>query len=199
MEETDPFAEQAAETAQEKLDRLNIPDRVQRGDVFPGQWAPVFARSRQGRVTAFPMRWGYSGRKLLINARSETADRLPTFADGFRNRRCLIPMTWYYEWGQTEEGKRPFAIRPAAAARFFLAGLYRLEPGETLPRFTVMTREAAPGLRWIHPRMPVILPQTVFDAWLRPGENAADILARGCPDEYLVLEDIPPFQTQRSS
>ena len=176
MEETDPEMEDAAREAQDRLDKLGVREKVETGDVWPGQWAPVLSRSAAGPVRVFPMRWGFSGRKLLINARSETADRLPSFAGSFQDRRCLIPLSWYYEWGQTEEGKVPFAIRPEGEGRFFLAGLYRFEPGEKLPRFTVLTRDAAPGILAIHPRMPVILPDKLRGEWLRPGADAKGLM-----------------------
>ncbi len=177
MEEEDPVTEEAVDEAQDRLDRLGIHDQVKAGDVFPGQWAPVLSRSAAGAVRFFPMRWGYTGKKLLINARSETADKLPTFADSFLNRRCLIPFSWYYEWGETEEGKVPFAIRPEEEGRFFLAGLYRFEPGEKLPRFTVLTRDAAPQIAFVHPRMPVILPEKLRGDWLRAGADVHSLFA----------------------
>ena len=178
MEETDPATEEAVEEAQGRLERLGVREQVQTGDVFPGQWAPVLSRSAVGPAKYFPMRWGYSGRRLLINARSETADRLPTFADSFRNRRCLIPLSWYYEWGETEAGKELFVLRPAEEGRFFLAGLYRFEPGEKLPRFTVLTRDAAPEIAAIHPRMPVLLPGSLRGDWLSAKADARALLAR---------------------
>ena len=185
MEEEDPAAEEAAGEAQEKLDRLGIPEKVGTGDVYPGQWAPALSRSAAGGIRYFPMRWGFSGRKLLINARSETAD-------SFQNRRCLIPFSWYYEWGQTEEGKIPFAIRPEQEGRFFLAGLYRFEPGEKLPRFTVLTRDAAPQIAWIHPRMPVILPGKLQGEWLRAGGDGRSLLARA-EDSAFSVKSSPFF------
>ena len=169
MEETDPQTEADILEAQDRLDRAGIHEKVETGDVWPGQWAPVLSRSAAGPVRVFPMKWGFPGRRLLINARSETADRLPAFADSFRLRRCLIPAAWYCEWGQTEEGKFPFAIRPQGEERFYLAGLYRFEPGEKMPRFTVLTRDAAPQIAAIHPRMPVLLPERLRGDWLRAG------------------------------
>lgn len=46
-------------------------------------------------------RWGFPGfqnKKLLFNARSETALEKPTFRDSLLHRRCVIPAAWFYEW-----------------------------------------------------------------------------------------------------
>ena len=185
MEEYDPELEKAAEDTQEILNRLEIPGKVRLGDFFPGQWTPVLSRGAVGPARYFPMLWGFSGRRPLYNARSETADRLPAFSASFLTRRCLIPMTWYVEWGQTEEGKTPFAIRPAQEGRFYLAGLYRFEPGEKLPRFTVLTREPAEEIAWIHPRMPVILPHRFRGDWLDPKTDAKALMAGARAEQYV--------------
>ena len=58
------------------------------------------------------MRWGFipkwykkpSGGPLLINARSETLEKLPAFAEACRARRCLIPATGFFEWTKTQKG-----------------------------------------------------------------------------------------------
>jgi putative SOS response-associated peptidase YedK len=34
----------------------------------------------------------------MFNARGETAAVKPLFADGMKQRRCLIPATCYFEW-----------------------------------------------------------------------------------------------------
>ena len=43
------------------------------GEVRPADTAPVLARSRKGHNVVVPMKWGFSGKSLVINARSETA------------------------------------------------------------------------------------------------------------------------------
>jgi putative SOS response-associated peptidase YedK len=30
------------------------------------------------------------------------------FRDAFKKRRCVIPMSGFYEWRQMEDGKQPF-------------------------------------------------------------------------------------------
>src|SRR5688572_2200041 len=57
-------------------------------------------------------RWGLpktKGSGLIINARGETIDRLPTFRAAFQESRVIVPASGWYEWAG---GKRPhhFAI-----------------------------------------------------------------------------------------
>ena len=43
------------------------------------------------------------------------------------------------------------------------------------PHFAVLTRDAAPGLRRIHDRMPLILPASAISEWISP-DSAPDRL-----------------------
>ena len=60
------------------------------------------------------MRWGFlphwykatDGGPLLINARAETIAEKPAFRAACRQRRCLIPVTGFYEWTKDEQGTR---------------------------------------------------------------------------------------------
>jgi putative SOS response-associated peptidase YedK len=45
-----------------------------------------------------------------INARAETVDTAPSYREGFRKRRCLIPADGFYEWHTIGGAKIPFAI-----------------------------------------------------------------------------------------
>ena len=177
LETADPKWEEALEEAQDRLRRLNRAEiSLARNEVFPGQWVPVLARGRADGQAFFPMLWGFSGPRLLINARSETAYRLPAYRDSWARRRCLIPFSRYDEWARGLPGRPRFGIRPDTGERCYLAGLYRFEAGETFPRFTVLTREASPDIRFIHPRMPVILPQASTSRWLSPAEDPSALL-----------------------
>ena len=64
---------------------------AQAGEVRPGEIAAVIAPDRQGKRAVFPMKWGFSGRTLLMNARSETASEKPTFRDAWASHRCIVP------------------------------------------------------------------------------------------------------------
>lgn len=164
------------------------------GEARPSDVVPVVAPDREGARAVFPMRWGFrmqSG-SLLVNARSETAAVKPTFRDPWKQRRCAVPASWYFEWehfpvpgGKTRTGDK-FAIHPAGGPVTWLCGLYRIENG--LPVFAVLTREPSEAVRAIHNRMPLILPQDMIDDWISPGQRAEDMLGYAVTD--LVAERV---------
>jgi putative SOS response-associated peptidase YedK len=43
-----------------------------------------------------------------FNARAETVAEKSMFSSAFKNSRCLIPASGYYEWQTTLEGEQPF-------------------------------------------------------------------------------------------
>ena len=158
----------------EYLEHRNV--KAKTGDVFPGDIAAVVASNRHLGPQPFAMEWGYhlSDGKRIINARSETVAQKAMFADGIRQRRCLIPAQHYYEWEKADGKKVKYAIEPEGSDGFFLAGIYRMEAGK--PVFTVLTRNAAEDIAFIHERMPVILPGEAASDWLNPKYHGNDIL-----------------------
>ena len=157
----------------------NLQDRqveVKIGDVNPGDVAAVIASNRKLEPQAFGMKWGYKlpDGKLIFNARSETAAQKAMFADGMRQRRCLIPADCYYEWQKTAQGKQKYQLAPSNANGFFLAGIYRIEQGSAV--FSVLTKEPVEPIAFIHHRMPVILPKEAMSDWLNPRYNGIEIL-----------------------
>ena len=148
------------------------------GEVKPANIVPVIAMNRAGKRTVFPMKWGFSvpknggGSGLLINARTETAAAKPTFREAWTAHRCIVPASFYFEW-QHDEAKKAtgtkYAIQPRGQGVTWLCGLYRMEAG--LPAFVILTREPGEETRFIHDRMPLILPQEQIDAWISPSES----------------------------
>jgi len=150
------------------------------GEVRPFQVAPALATGRAGRRAVFPMRWGFRGKSLLINARTETAGEKPLFREAWAGHRCALPASGYFEWEHTElpDGKRKtgsrYRFRRPEGELIWLCGLYRLEGG--LPCFVILTREPGESVRPIHDRMPLILPEEAAREWVRPESRPEELL-----------------------
>ncbi len=153
------------------------------GEIRPTNVAPVIASNRSGERAVFPMKWGFTvpGRPLLINARAETAGEKPMFREAWQAHRCIVPASWYFEWehlvrndGKKETGTK-YLIQPRGTAVAWMCGLYRIEEG--LPAFVILTREADESVRFIHDRMPLMLPEEKVGEWIRPGADAGQLLA----------------------
>ncbi|MCR5475945.1 MAG: SOS response-associated peptidase [Lachnospiraceae bacterium] len=142
------------------------------GEIAPTDVVPVIAPNRSGNRSVFPMKWGYNGKTLLINARVETASEKPTFRDDWRSHRCIIPASYYFGWehlkandGRTKTGDK-YLIQPQNSTMTWLCGLYRFE--NELPHFVILTRDAAGPIRFIHDRMPLIMPEDKINEWIKP-------------------------------
>ncbi len=162
------------------------------GEIRPTDIAPVIATGRNGERGVFPMKWGFAlpGKAPLINARAETAGEKPMFREAWKAHRCIVPACGYYEWEhRTENGKKKtgqkYFLRPEGSGAVWMCGLYRIEEG--LPVFVVLTREAGEGIRFIHDRMPLMLPEDRAREWIRPEAQ---------PEEFLrfARTDIRPEQ-----
>jgi putative SOS response-associated peptidase YedK len=136
-----------------------------------------------------------------INARVESIAEKPTFKSAFKSRRCLVPVTGYYEWA-TELGKykpkQPFYISHKDKHSLAIAGLYEtwINPATNSPITTaaIITREAAGIVAPIHHRMPVILPKDLWSAWLSnksltpdETEHYLNMISLNQPDEALIF------------
>ena len=159
------------------------------GEIRPTDMVPVIAPSKAGKETVFPMVWGFTNPRSnnpVVNTRVETAKYKDLFKDSWQQRRCIIPCSWYFEWehlkneftGKTKTGDK-YSIQPKECGITFLAGLYRMESskGISYPVFTVLTREPAREISFIHDRMPVILPQTLIGDWINPSNRADEIVS----------------------
>ncbi|MCI0628561.1 MAG: SOS response-associated peptidase, partial [Acidobacteria bacterium] len=105
-----------------------------------------------------------------INARAETVAEKPAFRNTFRWRRCLIGADGWCEWKKLESTKQPYFIRLKTGDPFAFARLWaRWErEGQRIDSCAVIVTDATETLRFIHDRMPVILPPENYDAWMDP-------------------------------
>ena len=136
-------------------------------NLAPMSRVPILIQSEQKETEVLPMQWWLvphwantpSTKYSMFNARSETAARSPAFKEPYNKRRCLIPVSAYFEWTNIKGKKVPSMIRPKLDKGLFLAGLWdRWEKGsELIESFTVLTTEACEGLAQVHKRQPVML------------------------------------------
>ena len=152
-------------------------------NAVPTQQLPVFRVSaRHDRELAL-LRWGLVpfwaknaaiGAKL-INARGDTVAEKPAFREAFRRRHCLVPMSGFYEWRKVGTGRMPYYVHLLNTDVFAVAGLHEFWPGRdgTAPieSFTVITTEANELMRPLHDRMPAILHESDYEAWLAPKDQ----------------------------
>ncbi|HEU4672131.1 MAG TPA: SOS response-associated peptidase [Candidatus Limnocylindrales bacterium] len=131
-----------------------------------------------------------------FNARAETLERSPLFAESFRRRRCLVPVDAFYEWRRLADGSRqPHAIRRADRRPLALAGIWagaRLPSGEIRRTFAIVTSPPNAAVAPLHDRMPVVVPEAAWGRWL-DRTAAVDGELRGLfePDESLALDIYP--------
>jgi len=141
------------------------------GEIFPTHVVPIRTKDRYE-----PMKWGFAkfeGKGQIINAKSETALCKPMFAKAMRERRCLVPVSGYYEWKKEEGKKIKHTFFHTDNPLLFLAGCYRMEKNSPFPVFVILTRDAPPPLMEIHDRMPVVIPTHLVHDWLN---NSPDVM-----------------------
>ena len=116
---------------------------------------------------------------VLNNARAETVAEKPTFRQSFRQRRCLIPASGFFEWKTEGRRKQPYFISSRDGTPFSFAGIWETwitDAGETKESCAILTTECNALMQPIHERMPVILSPESWDAWLDHNLRKDEIL-----------------------
>ena len=154
------------------------------------------------------MRWGLvpawakdkSVGAKMINARSESAATKPAFRTSVAKRRCLIPADGWYEWRREGTAKQPFFM--TASKGVVMAGLWtvwrdKADPdAEPLVSCAVVTTDSVGQLTEIHDRMPLLLPEKSYAAWLDPdSDDVSSLLAPPSADLVGALELRPVADT----
>ncbi len=169
------------------LTNLLAPNLCPSWNVAPTQDVGVLVNEGGGRIYK-TMRWGLipfwaKDEKIgnsLINGRLETAATKPAFRSAWKERRCLIPASGFYEWraievpGKTKPSKMPFYISRKDGNPLIFAGLWERWGKDSLLSCTILTVEAHDCLRDLHGRMPVMLDKDGIGAWLAGGAPSID-------------------------
>jgi len=186
-----------ARILEEKFRALCKVELVPRFNIAPSQPVAIVRDMPAGREVDL-VRWGLvpswaDDIKVgyrMINARSETAATNGAFKHALKRRRCLVPVSGFYEWKKLEpertRGKKQphyIRVRDAPGDVFALAGLWEhwQDPaGNELESCAILTCEPNELMADLHDRMPVIIGPRDYDRWLDAGaqdpENIADLL-----------------------
>lgn len=130
---------------------------------------PEDGRMLEGMRWGLVPPWATEGRSAagFINARVETAAEKPTFRDPWKDHRCLIPATGYYEWAK--KGGPPTLVQRESGRPMTFAGLWTPSREGHASSCTILTMAAGEGLSQLHHRMPVLLRREEQGEWLAAG------------------------------
>ena len=168
-----------------------------RWNVAPTDPVLAVAENRAGVRRLGRMRWGLlpsfvtdpASAARRINARVETVATAPAFRAAFARRRCIMPADGFYEW---DKGKQPWFITRADGVPFAMAGVWevwRVDDGPLIRTCAVITTTANELVAGVHDRMPAILDDVHYDAWLDAGHDDTEglrRLLRPAPEDLLV-------------
>jgi putative SOS response-associated peptidase YedK len=174
-----------------------IPNFQPRFNVCPTDPADTVV-ARGGARELVEMRWGlvpYWWNKPLkelrlatFNARVETVATKPFFREPFKSKRCLMPVSGYFEWQDTPGGKQPwyFTARDRAPV-LTIAGLWDewkdKATGERVKSCTMIITRPNEFIAEVHDRMPVLLQREQFEHWLSGDMGVEDL--KPAPNDYL--------------
>lgn len=138
-----------------------------------------------------------------LNAKSETIFDLPSFKTSIASKRCVIPLTGFYESRYVNGNKYPYYIYPKNSDYFLIGGIYSTwknkETDKTLKTFSVITTPSNTIMSKIHnlkQRMPLILKQGDIDAWIDPTlpkQSIIDLMQPHADEEmaaYTISKDV---------
>lgn len=179
-------------------------------NVAPTDRVPV-VRSVQGQREGVSLRWGlipyFAGgeppRFSTINARIETLESAASYRGPWeRGQRCLQIASGFYEWHQSESGRKvPYLIQLADEPFFAFASLWersRKPDGTLIESCVLITMPGNALLRQIHNtgphphRMPALLGREAWESWLTGTQEQAREVLRQYPAERMQAYEVSP-------
>ena len=193
------------------LDAAEVPALEPRYNIAPTQpmlAVRVDAARRRRRLS--PLRWGLVPRwagdpavgARMINARSESAATRAAFREPFRERRCILPASGFFEWRRVDRSRQPYLFRLRDGRALGLAGVWDrwrppadAEGGEAIESCAILTTPANELVARLHDRMPLILHPDDYGRWLDPAlqdPRALATLLRPFPAEEMMAVPVSP-------
>ena len=140
----------------------------------PGVWGIVPSNKSSSQIKDYykeAVKYGGG-----LNARSEKLFQHFIYKDSAMSKRCIIPVSGFFEPHEHLKKKYPFYFKSSKNEPLALAGLYTVI--DTYITFTILTKEASPLFAKIHNkknRQPVIMDIESTKNWLSDGLNENDI------------------------
>lgn len=162
---------------------LDTSSYISGGEVFPTNILPVLINS-EGQQIAKMYKWGfpqYKGSGVIINARAETLEVKPTFANRFRYSRCIVPSNGFYEWSKS---KQKYLFNMPDDNMVYMAGLWGDFNGQQC--YVIITKPANESVMNVHDRMPLVLRRDELDDWLFD-VNCARLILNGIVPELRAI------------
>lgn len=134
------------------------------------------------------MRWGFvpgwykavNDGPLIINARADTIAVKPAFRDAVRARRCIVPVSGFYEWETgADRQKLPWYFTRQDGAPMALAGIW--QHWGDMDTVAIVSTDAGPGMQGLHHREAVLLEAADWPLWLGEAGHGAAVLMRASP------------------
>lgn len=158
------------------------PDVKPNYNAAPTQTMPVI---KDGKEISL-MKWGFRPFWMkdkavgysLFNTKSEDAFHKSTWSKSMRERRCVIPVSAFYEWKAEKDGKHPFYIYLKDQPFLSLAGIWGTFDIDGIKQdcFSILTTSPNEEMAPIHNRMPVILHNNDIKKWLNPDTSEEEDL-----------------------
>ncbi|PNW27427.1 SOS response-associated peptidase [Formosa algae] len=140
----------------------------------PGVWGIVPEGTSKDEIT------GYYNESLKfgggLNARSEKAFEHFIYKHSIMEKRCVIPVSGFYEPHEYKGKKYPYFFKNEDESPLALAGLYSVI--DTYITFTILTKAASPLFAKIHNkknRQPLILGADQTACWLSSDTSESEI------------------------
>ncbi|MFT3923682.1 MAG: SOS response-associated peptidase [Myxococcales bacterium] len=133
----------------------------------------------------------------MFNARAETLEQKPAFREAFRSRRCVVPVSAFYEWHKEGKRSQRFVFRLVGSELPFLplAGLWaswRAPSGERVGTYAVITVPPNERVAPIHGRMPAVLGSVdAVERWLALDGSPEELTALLVPAPADLLVEAP--------
>lgn len=169
----------------------------------PTETITVLRMGDGGEPQLVPMRWWltpYWSKELstkysMFNAKSETVERSAAFREPFRKRRCVVPVSGFYEWARSGGRKLPYYLTAKDRPGLLIAGIWdRWRNGDTgkeIESFAVLTCAANPGLEFVHSRQPVMLSISGARRWMASTAEPSSLKALCASGVPTPLDAVP--------